>query len=366
MKIFINSPFPNDYIINGNKISKFPYNDYLKVKKSFRTYLSRGLRGNNLGAMLTDPTFIHKLYRDKDNGYFNYLYKFKEMFQHYDVIVMNPGVDLIHPEFLYKHFKNSLKVLHFIDDPHLTYSYTLPFSWAFDAATYITPSYSPELNMKDLLKLNGFKYTKWVPHCVTNISDPQFTYEELDNQLLNRKRKVIYVGNFYSGKQNRLSFLKEELGNRFDIFGKYPLGGLLFPILSTLNGFPSMYQVKSISNCLREKYYSEYAVGINMHLNSPSIETGNARLYELAFRGVAQVVDKSEISLIDKIFEPEKEILTYTNINECVKQVQRLLSNDDLRVSIAKNAYRKAVESYQLKNVILDQIKWFESIKEKK
>jgi hypothetical protein len=366
MKIFMNSPFPDETIFNKHLVSKFPYGNHIKVQKNFKSFISRGLRGNKLGALLADPGFLHKLYREKDKGYFNYLEAFREKYRDFDVIVSNPGVDLIHPEFLYKNFKNSLKVLHFIDDPHLTYSYNLPFSWAFDAATYISPSYSLELNMKDLLELNGFKHIKWVPHCVTNLNEPSLDLHNINNQIINRKKKVIYVGNFYSGKQDRLSFFKNKLGNKFDIFGNFPLNGYMFPLLSILNGYPSTYRVRSISGELREKYYNEYAVGINMHLNSPSIETGNARLYELAFRGVAQVVDTSNISLVDKIFEPEKEILTYRNKYECVEQVERLLLDDNLRITIAKNAYLKSIKSYQLKNVILEQIKWFNRIISKK
>ena len=44
-----------------------------------------------------------------------------------------------------------------------------------------------------------------------------------------------------------------------------------------------------------------YKVGVNMHLTSPSVETGNARLYELPFHGLAQLADVSEHSLVENM-----------------------------------------------------------------
>ena len=39
-----------------------------------------------------------------------------------------------------------------------------------------------------------------------------------------------------------------------------------------------------------------------MHLTHPACETGNARTYELAYNGVAQIIDTSDVSLIKNIF----------------------------------------------------------------
>ena len=100
--------------------------------------------------------------RKKDSEYFKFLSAFKERYSDFDVIFMNPGVDLVHPEYLIKNFPNAIKVLHFVDDPHASYSYGFPYSWAFDAATYISPSYSEDYSMEEILNwlvskiLNGF------------------------------------------------------------------------------------------------------------------------------------------------------------------------------------------------------------------
>ena len=104
---------------------------------------------------------------------------------------MNPGVDLVHPEFLYKNFPNAIKCLHFIDDPHGTYSYGLPFAWAFDCATYISPSYNEHFRMSEILKLAGFKKTKWVPHCNSNVLEPLHELQQFEEQQSLRNNKIV-------------------------------------------------------------------------------------------------------------------------------------------------------------------------------
>ena len=38
--------------------------------------------------------------------------------------------------------------------------------------------------MEEILKLAGFKKTKWMPHCVTNIDKPKYRIKELENSCL--------------------------------------------------------------------------------------------------------------------------------------------------------------------------------------
>ena len=242
-----------------------------------------------------------------------YLYAFKERFASYDVLVMNPGVDLVHPEFLIENFPDALKCLHFVDDPHSTYSYCFPFSWAFDCTTYISPSYSESFDMKQILELSGFKNTKWFPLCNSNISDPIYSSEDLEKQIDTRLNKVIYVGNYYKDKHNRIVDLKKTFKDKLDVYGHYPLKGHFYWMQSILKGEMSLYRVNKITDKKREEYYSKYSIALNLHLSQPSLETGNARLYEVAYRGLAQVADTSRFSKVEDIFIPEKEILLYEN-----------------------------------------------------
>jgi len=363
MKIFIANNLKNEDEIKGFKVSQSSYSDFFSKKRRLSDFIKYGFSGSSLFAKLRNPEFLNFLYLNKDKDYFNYLHYFKEKYKNYDVIVMNPGLDLVHPEFLYKHFSNSLKCLHFIDDPHSTYSYGLPFSWAFDCATYISPSYSQDFTMQEILQLSGFKNTKWIPHNYSNNIDPLYNDEELEESLSKRLNKITYVGGFYTKKVKRLIKVKREFGNNFDIYGQYPLSGLIFPILSLKQGIPNFYRVKKINNKEREDIYKTYGIGLNMHLSDPSLETGNARTYELAYRGLAQVVDASKTSLISNIFNPEEEVLTYESLDECISKLDLLRKNRDLRISLARNAYKKAISNYQYKNNLIDLFSWFKKIK---
>lgn len=346
----------------GVTIEHMSYNGFLRESKDISSLLRHGYSSSSLYSKLCNPSFIQKLYHEKDTGYFAFLNAFYERFRDFDVIVMNPGVDLVHPEFLEKKFPNALKCLHCIDDPHLTYSYCMPYVWAFDCATYISPGYSDEFTMEEILLKAGFKHIRWVPHCVTNNMPPKYTLEELQEQLSLRNNRALYVGNYYTSKTKRLIQIKKELGESLDIYGRYPFRGFSYSVLSTFSGAPTLYRVKSLQDGERERCYSEYGIGLNMHLSSPSRETGNARVYELAYRGVAQVVDSSAYSMIKNIFVPGKEILTYENIRECVEQIRRLQHDKDLRISLAVSAYKRAIVEYRYDTVLRTSCEWFASL----
>jgi len=365
MKVFINTPsnFIHD---NKHHFSHISYKGFLKQKRSFLDFIKHGVSSSKLHAKLQSPTFINKLYLDKDPDYMLYLNTFKEKYQDFDVIVMNPGLDLVHPEFLYKHFPNSLKCLQFIDDPHLTYSYCLPFSWVFDCAIYCSPSYNENYTMSEILNHVGLKQNKWFPHCITNTEKPKYSIDELKHQLTKRNNKVMYVGNYYTDKSIRLIEIQKHINNEINIYGRHPYFGLIHPILSIINGNFSLKRIKEINDVQRENIYSNYSIGLNMHLSSPARETGNARLYELAYRGIAQVADSGKYSKVSTIFEPEKEILLYENPKECVDQIRRLQNNTDLRISIALAAYKRAINDYSYENVINETCEWFKILIDKK
>ena len=105
------------------------------------------------------------------------------------------------------------------------------------------------------------------------------------------------------------------------------------------------------------------AIGLNMHLSHPAKETGNARLYELAYRGVAQVVDSSNVSAVNKIFNPNSEILLYESTEECISQLNKLINDKYLRISIATAAYNKAIKEYSYESVINKTCIWFRELK---
>jgi hypothetical protein len=202
-----------------------------------------------------------------------------------------------------------------------------------------------------------------MPQTIANINPPKWTVAELEKQLKTRNKQAVYFGNFYINKMDRLITLKKKLKNNFEIYGKFPLKGFSFFAYSLLKKNPLMYLPKSYtSSDERDKVYEKIAIGINMHLSHPAIETGNTRTYELPYNGVAQITDISKISLINKIFEPNKEILTYESIDECIYQIKRLIEDDDLRCKIALAGYKKAIKEYSYEKTLKNLISWFEKL----
>ena len=159
---------------------------------------------------------------------------------------------------------------------------------------------------------------------------------------------------------------KDFINNEINIYGRHPYFGIVHPILSTINGNFSIKRIKSLTDIQRENIYSNYSIGLNMHLSYPAKETGNARLYELPYRGIAQVVDSGKYSKVSTIFEPEKEILLYESPKECVKQIRRLQNDTELRISIALAGYKRAIKDYSYEHVINETCEWFKMLIDKK
>jgi len=218
--------------------------------------------------------------------------------------------------------------------------------------------------MDKILELAGFKHRKWFPLCNSNVREPQYSFESLKEQLSSRNNKALYVGNYYKGKNERLAYLKSRLGNDLDIYGHYPIKGYSFAIMSSLSGMPTQYRVRSITEERKEEFYKKYSIALNTHLSNPALETGNARLYEVAYRGLAQVADTSQHSKISEIFTPEEEILLYENNDECVEQINRLRGDKDLRLKIALGGYKKASQHYYYPDRLLEVLNWFKKILE--
>ena len=79
--------------------------------------------------------------------------------------------------------------------------------------------------------------------------------------------------------------------------------------------------------------------------------------------GPYQFPEKLIPKLISNIFNPEEEVLTYESLDECISKLDLLRKNRDLRISLARNAYKKAISNYQYKNNLIDLFSWFKKIK---
>lgn len=309
-----------------------------------------GLSGSRAWFRASNPDTAQRLQLDRNRDYLQYLDEFYEIAKHCDIVQVNPGVDLIHPEFIRRNIK-AFKVIHAIDDPHRTYSYLTPFAWAYDAVSYISPTYKSGISMDEFLKAAGVTRRLWLPHCVSN-------YNRLGTSELNERMAgitsrgdgdIVYVGGFYPAKHRVLTRIADGLRKRgkrnFRIYGRYPLWGYAGYIVGDGN---ATKRVKSLSREEREQLYKKASIGINLHLTGGMHETGNARMYELAFRGVAQVCDGIENPGTHQIFSDKHEILLYSNVEDAIDKICQLIDDPQMRTNIARNALLRANDHYTM------------------
>lgn len=93
-------------------------------------------------------------------------------------------------------------------------------------------------------------------------------------------------------------------------------------------------------------------ITINNHIDAAYDIAANQRLFEATGAGTCLVTDWKKN--IEEYFEPDKEIVTYKSVGECVEKVNYLLKNEELRKQIASTGQSKTLNKYSFQNRILD------------
>lgn len=82
------------------------------------------------------------------------------------------------------------------------------------------------------------------------------------------------------------------------------------------------------------KVLSKAKIGFNIHIDAAGKDAGNMRLYEVTGVGTCLITDWKEN--LHELFEPDKEVVTYRSVEECIEKVKWLLDHPKERESIAK------------------------------
>jgi glycosyltransferase involved in cell wall biosynthesis len=85
-------------------------------------------------------------------------------------------------------------------------------------------------------------------------------------------------------------------------------------------------------------------IALNRHIDAAEDSANNMRLYEATGVGTLLVTDAKE-NLRD-LFEPGREVLTYTDEDELVEAVRRILSDDDERNAIARAGQERTLREH--------------------
>jgi len=98
------------------------------------------------------------------------------------------------------------------------------------------------------------------------------------------------------------------------------------------------------------------AATLNTHIDASSHSASNMRLYEATGVGTCLITDWKEN--LHQLFDPELEIVSYRNIDECLEKVRWLSQNPIERKKIAEAGQKRCLKDHTMSHraLILDQI----------
>ena len=91
---------------------------------------------------------------------------------------------------------------------------------------------------------------------------------------------------------------------------------------------------------------SKSRVTFNRHTDHNRGSVGNIRMFEATGMGACLLTDNGRN--INDLFEPGKEIVTYSSVDEAVEKVTYLLDHEDERVEIARAGQKKTLMNHTI------------------
>jgi len=166
-----------------------------------------------------------------------------------------------------------------------------------------------------------------------------------DPRVLSRLRsvagripKIAFVGNVFPDYMNRISFL-DRLSRRLDI-DFYGNTAAFFPEDSPMR-----------SNWLGEIWgdglYSEYGshlFAIHVNIDVAEKQASAKRLFEATGMGACLLTDST--GYLEEFFEPDKEVVTFSTVEECVDKVKYLLNHPMEAAEIGKRGQERTLKDH--------------------
>lgn len=319
--------------------------------------------------MLFEARWVDEMYRNRDPSYMRFLRDFIDKFKDADLLVLgtyNP----IHPDVLFNEFKKPIKVLGFIDEPGSTYIRGIPYLWAFDGAFYITPSFNESVLFPEALARWGCQQSYWLPQVPPRVNPtgpadlwplvaPRAEALQRGSRFFqDRDIDVIYIGQQYGPKVDRLVKLKKHFGSRFRVYGRWSLAGW-GGAARWLKGKPALWsRVKAISEEEKTSLYYRSKIGFNMHLSHVPRETGNMRMYEIPAHGMMLLCDKGGLNAHEQIFRPGTEAVFYDSIDDAIEKLEYYLQHDEEREKIARAGFARVHRDYDGESNLKNFLDW--------
>jgi spore maturation protein CgeB len=298
----------------------------------------------NYGAYISEAAcaraqLVDNLYYDNDAGLRRLYADLKTAVAQYaaDVLLADNNFPY-HPDFLAT--LPVFKVLRTTDGPLAAYDRDFAYLHAYDLVLYHSPAYSRALDMEQKLACCGAKRTAFWPlaafdaHCLPHLSEEQVFAGARDID-------IVFVGAMWTGKVPFFAAVKRAFGSRFVIYGLASWKKMLWLSLSSRR--PCW--IHRLPDPDYPLLYRRCKIGINTH-NRGKYTVGNYRLFDLPANGTLQISDGGEY--LPRFYRPGEEIVSYETPGELVQKIRYYLENEQERLRIARNGYRRAMAEHRI------------------
>jgi len=111
-----------------------------------------------------------------------------------------------------------------------------------------------------------------------------------------------------------------------------------YPHQIKLSTYPPLFGLEMLRAIAKAK------IGFNIHLDSAGQYAGNMRLFEVTGVGTCLLTDHKKN--ISRLFVPDKEILTYSSVEECIEKAKWLLEHPKERKIIAQAGQARVLKEH--------------------
>ncbi len=259
--------------------------------------------------------------------------------EHADAILVD-NANPYHPDWLRSQVR-PYKVLRTTDGPMISYDRDFPYVHAFDHILFHSNAHSRDMGMREKLLYVGAKRADFWP---LGLFDRMFDPSKTEQALFEQERDidVIFVGALFVDKMPVLARIKKAFGRRLRLYGLATWKKNAY--FNAMFGFPGW--VRPIPFEEYVPLYQRSKIGINVH-NRGKYTIGSYRMFDLAGNGVMQICDGDEY--LSDYYEPGKEVVGYSDVDELIQKVGYYLEHDDERKEIARNGHRACMQRHRLR-----------------
>lgn len=101
-------------------------------------------------------------------------------------------------------------------------------------------------------------------------------------------------------------------------------------------------------------------ITFNSHIDAAGDFCCNMRMFEATGTGTLLLTDSKRN--LPELFEPEREVVTYSSLDDAVEKVTYYLQNEPERMAIAKAGQKRTLAQYSFRNYTLSMIGYFDTL----